>query len=201
MMGLAEDSVGARNTRKRARALSVSIDGSRKVRPNPALLSDAQEGISSVIIRSSKAERVELSIAGRSKRSEQEYRPNKAVLEHVAPGPSVIGRQAEITKMIQVRAARSNHFSADLFADPAWDILLDVALSTAERRRVSVSSLCLAAAVPTTTAHSWIVRLLNQGLLSRVRDQMDRRRCWVTMTAKAEAGMVRYLDSVARGPG
>jgi hypothetical protein len=44
----------------------------------------------------------------------------------------------------------------DLFADPAWDILLDLFAASIERRPVSVSSACVAAAVPPTTALRWI---------------------------------------------
>jgi len=36
-------------------------------------------------------------------------------------------------------------------ADPAWDMLLDLTAARAESRAVSVSSLCIAAGVPTTT--------------------------------------------------
>jgi hypothetical protein len=42
--------------------------------------------------------------------------------------------------------------SEDLFADPGWDILLDLYAARQEGKQVSVSSLCIAAAVPPTTA-------------------------------------------------
>jgi hypothetical protein len=106
-------------------------------------------------------------------------------------------RRDRIAGLIDQRTLRVRHFDADLFADPAWDILLDLALAVAEDRRVSVSNLCLAAAVPTTTAHSWILRLTAEGLLIRTRDRFARRRCWVTMTEKAEAAVIAYLDDIS----
>jgi hypothetical protein len=53
---------------------------------------------------------------------------------------------------------RSQHFVPALFADPAWDILLDLAAARIDGRMVAVSSLCIAAAVPATTALRWITR-------------------------------------------
>jgi hypothetical protein len=43
---------------------------------------------------------------------------------------------------------REQFFGPDLFADPAWDILLDLYAARLEQQRVAVSSLCIAAAVP-----------------------------------------------------
>lgn len=54
--------------------------------------------------------------------------------------------------MIRARRLRANFFPADLFADPAWDMLLDLLQAELVQHRVPVSSLCLAAAVPATTA-------------------------------------------------
>jgi Winged helix DNA-binding domain len=126
-----------------------------------------------------------------------EYRPVIIGRHDSQEISSLSRRRAELARLIRERAARGDHFKISMFADPAWDILLDVAFSAAEGRRVSVSGLCFAASVPTTTAHSWIVRLVRAGLLDRARDRKDKRRCWVTMTAKAETMMISYLDSLS----
>ncbi len=47
-----------------------------------------------------------------------------------------------------------------LFGEPAWDILLDLFASEAEHIDVSVSSACLAAGVPATTAHRYLIELV-----------------------------------------
>src|SRR3546814_11460790 len=59
--------------------------------------------------------------------------------------------------LIRCRRLRDRYFDGDLFADPAWDMLLDLYLA-AERntRPVSISSLCIASAVPAPTALRWI---------------------------------------------
>lgn len=57
-----------------------------------------------------------------------------------------------VRDIIRQRRAREQDLPANLFADPAWDILLDLTAARIEQKRVSVSSLCIAAAVPSTTA-------------------------------------------------
>lgn len=90
-----------------------------------------------------------------------------------------------IRHLIAMRRLRDRFFSAELFADPAWDILLDLAASRLEGKPVSVSSLCIAAAVPPTTALRWIRMMTDQGLLERRADPADARRMFVDLSDAA----------------
>jgi len=72
-----------------------------------------------------------------------------------------------VRSLIRVRRLRDQFFAKELFADPAWDMLLDLMASRLEQSRVAVSSLCIAAAVPPTTALRWIRTLTEQGLFVR----------------------------------
>ncbi|MDT0576169.1 winged helix DNA-binding protein [Croceicoccus sp. F390] len=103
---------------------------------------------------------------------------------------------ALLREIIRHRQQRSRFFDAELFADPAWDILLDLTAAKAEQRQVSVSSLCIAACVPPTTALRWIGQLTDAGLLQRVQDQSDRRRVFIAMTQKATQAMAGYFARV-----
>lgn len=94
------------------------------------------------------------------------------------------------------RMSRKRHFPAGLFADPAWDILLDLYISGERGRPVSVSSLCIAASVPPTTALRWIARMEDDGLLESVSDARDRRRRHVHLTASAKKAMEGFLHSL-----
>lgn len=67
------------------------------------------------------------------------------------------------------------------FADPAWDILLDLLACGHENRRITVSSACIAAAVPATTALRWIKALVDGGVVLRIEDPADRRRVFVEL--------------------
>jgi hypothetical protein len=75
-----------------------------------------------------------------------------------------------VRTIIRQRQMRTRFFDAQLFADPAWDILLDLTAARAERTRVSVTSLCIASGVPPTTALRWIGQMTQAGLLERVVD-------------------------------
>lgn len=67
--------------------------------------------------------------------------------------------------MIRARRLRSSFLPADLFADPAWDMLLDLLQAEIVQHRVPVSSLCIAAAVPATTALRWIKSMTDRSTL------------------------------------
>jgi hypothetical protein len=104
----------------------------------------------------------------------------------------------EIRATIRARRMRAQYFSGDLFADPAWDMLLDLFAAALERRRVSVSSLCIAAAVPPTTALRWISALHDVGLFERQADPSDRRRAYIVLSPKGLQGMQGYAAAVKR---
>jgi hypothetical protein len=108
-----------------------------------------------------------------------------------------------IRRLIRLRRDRERFFPAELFADPAWDMLLDLAAARLEGQRVSVSSLCIAAAVPTTTALRWVRTLSESGLFERHMDKSDMRRTWIGLSDAAAAGMLawlqRFSDAFGRG--
>lgn len=103
-----------------------------------------------------------------------------------------------VRRIIRQRQMRARFFDPDLFADPAWDILLDLAAAQGERRQVSVSSLCLAAGTPPTTALRWIGQMTQAGLLRRDSDRDDRRRAFISLTERAADAVARYF--AALGP-
>ncbi|MFM5955446.1 MAG: winged helix DNA-binding protein [Novosphingobium sp.] len=101
-----------------------------------------------------------------------------------------------VRRIIRQRQLRARFFDGDLFADPAWDMLLDLTAARAEHARVSVTSLCIASGVPPTTALRWIGQMIEAGLLERVEDEADRRRAFITLTDKAADGMARYFAEI-----
>ena len=98
-----------------------------------------------------------------------------------------------VKKHLATRRRRAQFFEADLFADPAWDILLDLFLAELEQRRVMISSVCAAACVPSTTALRWIKILADQGLVSRTPDFMDGRRFYLALSPIASGSMRSYF--------
>jgi hypothetical protein len=104
----------------------------------------------------------------------------------------------EIRATIRSRRLRAQFFQAELFADPAWDMLLDLFAAHLESRRVSVSSLCIAAAVPPTTALRWIGTLHDAELFERRADPQDRRRAYIGLSPKGIEAMHAYARGVRR---
>ncbi|WP_234024876.1 winged helix DNA-binding protein [Tsuneonella amylolytica] len=100
--------------------------------------------------------------------------------------------------IIRQRQLRAQFLGGDLFADPAWDILLDLTAARAEHQRVSVTSLCIASGVPPTTALRWISQMIEVGLLVRVEDDSDRRRAFIELSDKAADAMARYFQELGK---
>ena len=103
-----------------------------------------------------------------------------------------------VHRIIRQRRLRDRYFDSQLFADPAWDILLDLTAARAEHRRVSVTSLCIAAAVPPTTALRWITQMIETGILVREQDGEDKRRAFVALSDKAAGAMASYFEELGK---
>jgi hypothetical protein len=104
---------------------------------------------------------------------------------------------AMVRRLIRLRRDRERHFPADLFGDPAWDMLLDLVAARMEGVDVAVSSLCVAAAVPTTTALRWVRSLSEAGVFVRRTDPGDARRAFITLSDSAHDAMIGWLRRFA----
>ena len=104
-----------------------------------------------------------------------------------------------VRAIIKARAARRNFFNEHLFADPAWDMLLELYALKCEHLRVSVSKLSLAAGVPGTTALRWIDKLESEQLLFRSDDPLDGRRIWIELSERGLRTMRAYLEQLPAG--
>ena len=109
-------------------------------------------------------------------------------------------RKCKLVRAVQRRRrGREAFFEGELFADPAWDMLLELYGSFLEQRRIAISSLCVAAHVPATTALRWICKLEHDGLAVRKDDPSDGRRSWIELTADAIDRMSRYFEKASDG--
>jgi len=103
---------------------------------------------------------------------------------------------AQLREMLRIRRMRDHFLPSDLFADPAWDMLLDLMAARLGKERVSVSSLCIAAAVPPTTALRWIRLLTERGILIREADPADGRRIFIALSDAAAEAITRWYGAV-----
>jgi len=96
-------------------------------------------------------------------------------------------------ELYRARRARAAFFEPSIFGEPGWDILLDLYIARAEDRRISISSACIGAAVPATTALRWLAKLQRAGLVRRRPTPVDERREWVELTDEAFHRMTCFL--------
>jgi DNA-binding MarR family transcriptional regulator len=105
-----------------------------------------------------------------------------------------------IRAIIRARRLRARFFQEELFADPAWDMLLDLLQAEISQLRVPVSSLCIAAAVPATTALRWLKTMVQQGLFIRRADPHDGRRVFVELAPEASRALRSYFAEIGPVP-
>lgn len=105
-----------------------------------------------------------------------------------------------VRAVIRARRLRARYFPEHLFADPAWDMLLDLLQAEIAQLRVPVSSLCIAAAVPATTALRWLKTMVQEGIFLRRADPHDGRRVFVELAPEASRALRRYFAEVGGPP-
>jgi DNA-binding MarR family transcriptional regulator len=98
--------------------------------------------------------------------------------------------------LLAERRLRSKYFAKLEFGEPVWDLLLDLYMSNLTGRSVSVSSACVAAYVPPTTALRYITMLVSQGIMLRVADKNDARRVFLALSDETRLAIERYLTEV-----
>jgi hypothetical protein len=101
---------------------------------------------------------------------------------------------AKVLDAYKARRRRKSFFPADVFGEPGWDLLLDLFAARLQNRRISVSSACIAADVPLTTALRWLGLLEQFGLVERTDSDSDQRVTWVRLTDSATASMSELYE-------
>ncbi len=114
--------------------------------------------------------------------------PVRAVSE--APNPAVVNDREVLLnaarRELARRRVRRDHLPSELFAEGGWNMLLDLFDQHHRERAVSITSACMAADVPASTALRHLEHLVHQGLVARDIDPRDRRRCFVRLTPKGD---------------
>ncbi|MEN9932304.1 MAG: hypothetical protein RIS17_877 [Pseudomonadota bacterium] len=117
------------------------------------------------------------------------------------PAPSDVAESdciAFIESQFRIRRLRSRHLAGLSLGEPAWDILLDLAITHYWRRETSVTSLCIAADVPSTTALRWISGMTRAGLIVRRPCQRDGRRSFLAIAPETYQAMLALAADALR---
>ncbi|MGP7795720.1 hypothetical protein [Sphingomonas sp. CLY1604] len=96
-------------------------------------------------------------------------------------------------QLLAQRMARFDHFPAELFHEPAWDMLLALFVAHEERRTMNVKTLVASAHAPVTTSQRWIDHLHKLKLVDRVIDPVDRRRMEISLSDSGYTAVTAYL--------
>lgn len=98
-----------------------------------------------------------------------------------------------------IRTAREGiggFFDAELFADPAFDMLLFVFLEQEAGRTVETSACYRASGVPRTTAVRWINMLVANGMFESAPHPTDRRLALLSLSEGARANVRQWLNTM-----
>ena len=174
----------------RAAALAVALSGANRAEH----LSDVASDQNSARLRqlSDEVSRIAATLARLSSGPTQQSRPAPAQPDADVPPVSA----DTVRAVIRARRLRGRYFPDEMFADPAWDMLLDLLQAEIAQLRVPVSSLCIAAAVPATTALRWLKSMTSDGIFVRRADPHDGRRVFVELSPEASIALRRYFAEV-----
>ena len=103
--------------------------------------------------------------------------------------------------LLAERRLRSKHLANLELGEPVWDILLDLYVCNQTGRVVSISSACIAAYVPTTTALRYITVLVSHRIMLRVADKNDARRVFLVLSDEIRLAIEQYLTEVQQTRG
>jgi len=96
-------------------------------------------------------------------------------------------------RLLENRRKRIAIFGAQMFAEPAWDMLLLLFLSGRGRRQTQ-SSLCELSGASRSTAMRWVEFLAGRGLVRREDHPTDKRHNFVSLTEKGRHLLDLYLS-------
>jgi Fic family protein len=99
-----------------------------------------------------------------------------------------------VERIYRSRRDRERVFDDRIFADPAWDLLLDLFVRSERNEQVSISSACHAASVPEATALRYLKALTEKAYIERISHPNDKRSTTLKMTPLGRSLMIEWLD-------
>ena len=105
-------------------------------------------------------------------------------------------RFSQVQTAKKERARRAVYLPSELFAEPAWDILLELYAFELVARMVNESELGERINVPATTTSRWLKVLDAQDLIARSVDPNDASQVRVVLTQRALEALEGYFSDV-----
>lgn len=102
---------------------------------------------------------------------------------------------------LQGRKRRNSLIRHDLFAEPAWDMMLLLYIAHHQHRAVEVDRLCAATSTAATTALRWVGQLFDCDLAVRLPPERSDGDARIALSPVGVEEMERYLrDTLRRAP-
>jgi DNA-binding MarR family transcriptional regulator len=92
-----------------------------------------------------------------------------------------------------LRESRVEFFSADMFGEAAWDMLLALYIAQGRGYTMKVSDVCAESRCPQTTALRWLKYLEDEGLAAKRPNPFHNGSSMVEITAAGAERLNRYL--------
>lgn len=107
---------------------------------------------------------------------------------------SVARRFAKVRAAKEDRSRRAEYLPTELFAEPAWDILLELYAFELVGRSVTERELAERIPVPSTVSIRWLKVLDGHHLVARKVDVVDRTQVRIELTSKALNALDSYFS-------
>lgn len=101
----------------------------------------------------------------------------------------------EAERLYRSRRNREQNFPEILFGEPAWDMMLDLFINRLKGKRISVTSLCIASCVPSTTALRWLSILEHSNVVAKEPSKLDKRTTYLELTDEYFERLCRHFDN------
>ena len=128
-------------------------------------------------------------------------RASRVVDEHQDDPAAAISEQMLVTQardLLAQRKMRRRFLPAELFHEPAWDMLIALFIAHNDTRPTNVKALVAMADAPVTTSQRWIEHLHKLKLIDRVNDPADRRRIEISLSHSGYEAITAYLTAILR---
>ena len=117
------------------------------------------------------------------------------------PAGATASREEMARYILRHRRRRETLFPSHYFADPVWDMLLDLFATQSMGQKLAASSLLVAASVPPSTALRRIRQLVEDGVLLATPDPHDGRRTFIALSDQSFRAVAAWLDDFRAGLG
>lgn len=112
-------------------------------------------------------------------------------------GPAENETLRYIQAYMKIRQHYKELLAEDLIEDSALMMLFELYLSHVEKYDLTVTGLCAATDVPSTTALRRIDVICNLGMAAKRKDPRDSRRVFITLTAQGLETVTRFSEALA----